>query len=129
MAIKDAFTDNWDAAHPEAHVKVNKTNEDWVALSLTLDYFVYKDAAQAAGKKPPISQGSLTATKATAPAYLKQAAVAYRAALTQFLKEQLFSTGEVVADADRQGVLLCDWAFTRGAGRPLAWSGRVMRAS
>jgi hypothetical protein len=102
MAIKDAFTDNWDETHAEAHIKLNTSTENWVQTGLVTTYFVYKTAAQAAAGKPPIAQNTVRFTKEDASEALKQAGKAYRDALTLAVKEKLFQTGTIVADSDSQ---------------------------
>ena len=32
MAIKNTYTDNWTDTHPDAHIKINRSEEDWAAL-------------------------------------------------------------------------------------------------
>jgi len=105
MAIKDLFTDpRFDGDEwPEAHIKINKSVEDWVNLRLKLTYFIYRSAESAAAGEPPIWQGDVSATKDNAPPALKQAAKAYRDALTAALKAKLFNDGVIVDDADPEG--------------------------
>ena len=100
MAIKNTYTDNWTDTHPDAHIKINRSEEDWAALSLELTYFVYKNATHAKNSLPPIDQSTIVIRKADAPPALRQAAKAYRNALTDYLKTVAFDTGEIVADSD-----------------------------